>query len=264
MPIKIKSYLARKAIKINNSEIEGIEFKTAETIDELDQAYKILGEAYKKQGYSNSQKRVLTYNTVENSATFIAKRNNEVIGTMSILPDNETFKLPLDSDYKKNIDKLRNKGHSIAEVSGLAIRKSERNSNQKIVMELNKIMLKYALSLKINNLIIGVNPKHEHIYRGVLSFKSLGKTHKNYQFVKGAPVVPLKLDIDKIRKYKNTYVGKKKALIDFFFKESTKYNFEKNKPILWNKKVWNHFIDDIIVNTPKSKRKQLLLFFNSL
>ncbi|MFH1521929.1 MAG: hypothetical protein ABIF18_03140, partial [archaeon] len=94
-----------------------------------------------------------------------------------------------------------------------------------------------------------------------------GKRHNNYKFVNNAPVVPLKLNINKIKsKYEKIYNNKadKKNLYKFFFDKNVKYDFIKNTPILWDKKVWSYFIDDMIKNTSKSKRKQLLLLFNNL
>ncbi len=266
-PVFVKSIIARNIIKIQPYPRDEIEFKAAETIDELRQAYEILGKTYIEEKYSNTKRRVLIYNTFKNSATFIAKKNNIVIGTMSVFPDNKTFGLPLDSDYKNNIDKLRNKGHRIAEVGGFAIERNKRGTNQRIAMEFNRILIRYLLFLKIDSIIIGINPKHEHIYRGIFFFKSLGKKHNNYKFVNNVPVIPLQLNIKKIKnKYKKTYNKKKdkKNIYKFFFDKNVKYDFTKNKPISWDKKVWDYFIDDILKNTPNSMKKQILFLFNSL
>ena len=103
-PVFIKSIIARNAITLDLNPNEEIEFKIAETVDELCQAYKILGEAYIEEGYSNTKRRVLVYNAMKDSATFVAKKDDRVIGTMSVFLDNNHFGLPLASNYKKNID----------------------------------------------------------------------------------------------------------------------------------------------------------------
>jgi hypothetical protein len=94
-----------------------VEYKIASTKDEFKQAFQLLHDKYVSKGYMNPCKSGMRYtihNALPKTCTIIAKHANKVIGCISIIPDSE-FGLPMDEEYKKELDSMRNQQANIVE-----------------------------------------------------------------------------------------------------------------------------------------------------
>ena len=102
--------------------------------------------------------------------------------------------------YKKELDHLRSQGRMIGEVGCLATHPEFRDGSQNILMHGNKIMLKYAMEyLKLDDLVITVNPKHALVYKEVLLFEEIGEGEiKAHPKVNGNPAVALRLNLHEV------------------------------------------------------------------
>jgi hypothetical protein len=163
--------------------------------------------------------RVTEYHRLPDTATFIGKIGDDVVVTMSLIPDSN-LGLPMDSEYRSELDTLRIQHRYIAEVGSLASAPSFRNTDQNVPMHGNKIMHTYASQyLKADDLVITINPKHRYFYEHILLFQQIGE-EKQYEFVKGAPAIPMRLDLTTAkRRYAEIYDGRTcdKDLHNFFF-----------------------------------------------
>lgn len=240
--------LIRKKIKVPDKD-QGVIFKIATEKWELEQAYNLLHDVYVNMGYCDEhQNRIkLTHQImVPKTVTFVGIKHDKVIITLTLYVDS-VFGLPMDELYKNKLDILRKKNRSIAEVGSLVSHPDYRNSSKSLPFHINKIMYLYASNyLKIDDLVITVNPKHELIYKHILLFEKIGK-RKKYNMVKGNVAVPLKLDLVKLpknydRAYKN--FPKEKNLAVFFLKTKTECLILPDKMIpisIWNRDLFEYF-----------------------
>jgi hypothetical protein len=97
--------------------------------------------------------------------------------------------------FKKEINKLREKGKILAEIGCLATDKNFRMKDQKIPMLGNIFAFRYIIDvLKADTMVIAIHPKHIKFYRDSLLFEQLCYKEE-YSIVKNHPVVVLYRDI---------------------------------------------------------------------
>ncbi len=134
LPDPIKGPILRKRVWIDESKLDRTTFKIADTVEELESAYRLVHDVYVKEGYMDphpSKMRITKYNLLSKSTTFVGKHDGRVVLTMSLIPDSE-HGLPMDSLFKSELDQMRNRGRYIAEVGNLASDPNFRNRNQNV------------------------------------------------------------------------------------------------------------------------------------
>ncbi len=202
LPGFVKGALVRDKVNINNTLSDKFEFKIATTREEREQAYQLTYKAYRKQGFIASHPSGMHFRLQHAhplAATFIGKLDGEVVITMSLFPDSELC-LPMDSLYKKELDKLRRRGRFIAEVGTLASSPKVRVGLQQLPMMMNNIMHRYASQhLGVDDLVLAVNPNHELVYRHLILCGRIGR-NKPYDKVNGHIAVPLRLNVRRCEK----------------------------------------------------------------
>lgn len=169
-----------------------LQIRLARTPAELKQAYHILYQSYVEKGYQNElrrQYRIIKHFLSPSTSTVVALWNNEVVGTLTIIQDNE-LGVPLEKNF--DVSLLRNKGRIFCEISSLAIAKPFRHRHQ-IVFFLFHFYYTYARDyLGLDAAVMTVNPKQLEWYQALFFFKPLEtKTVEEYDFVNGAPAVGL-------------------------------------------------------------------------
>jgi len=254
MPVSIAGPLFRKRVLLNDDSTKDIEFKIADTKDELEQAYKLVYKVYAKENIIKSTQeslRLKLVNANPHTTVFIAKKENRVIMTMSLYPDS-ALGLPIDQLYKKEVNKLRNQGRYIAEVGAFASAIAYRKNNQTLPFLMNKIMHTYAAEyLKIDDLLIAVNKKHVWVYKNLLLFKQIGK-EKYYadKDICQYPLIPLRLALetsrDRYRKAYKNYPSHNNLFHFFFHKNNTNISLpnERRPYYIWSKELLSYFFEE--------------------
>jgi len=183
--------------------VEGLDIKLAENIEEMEAAFRLIHDKYVSYGYMEpleSGCRISKYNILPSSYTFIAFRDREIAGTLTVVTDRENG-VPMDELYSRELDDLRIQGRRIGELSGLACAGENRREGYSIVAD----MFKYAYILSrdilgLTDFCITVNPRHRKYYERMLLFSCFGEI-KPCGRVGGAPAVPLRLDLTTIEAY---------------------------------------------------------------
>lgn len=178
-------------------QIELPSFKIAEDLDELKQAFTLVYRVYLKSGYAeeNASGMLYTvYHLIPETRVFIAKSFRKVISTLTQIFDHRLFGLPLDNIYRREVDKLRNEGRKVAELSSLATHETVRWRN--LFMYLCRMMYWYSSYNGVQDLCITVNPKHVFFYKNIFLFEVFGP-EKLHPRVK-APAVLMRLNLDDI------------------------------------------------------------------
>ncbi|MEP0915328.1 hypothetical protein NC981_00730 [Leptolyngbya sp. DQ-M1] len=192
-----KASALREKIKIDESKLGNLIFKIAETKSELEQAFKLVYNAYIQIEYMNphpSGMRLHPLHVLQNSTIFIGVHNDKVVTTMALSPDSE-LGLPMDCIYQEELATIRHQKRRFAEIGALASDPNFRYRDFTIPLHLNKIMYLYAKQyLQLDDLVIGVVPKHQSFYTAILPFQQIGAI-KAYQGINQNPVILLRLNL---------------------------------------------------------------------
>ncbi len=196
----------RRTLRLRRSSLldlhlQGIDrpsIKIAETLDEYQQAFRLVHDAYANLKYIKPSKDFPYYYTpfsiLPNTCIFIFKSGSSVIATLTQIHDTPEHGLPMDKIYKHEIDSLRNKGRTVVELSAFVTAKRYRMRN--IMISLCKTMFEYSKANNISDICIMVNPKHVSFYTRIFLFMPFGP-ERYYESV-GAPAVALRVNMDNI------------------------------------------------------------------
>ncbi|OPX30415.1 MAG: hypothetical protein B1H08_01800 [Candidatus Omnitrophica bacterium 4484_171] len=206
-----------------------IDYRVAQTREELEKAYHLVYKEYLKRGYTNetsSKIRVSIYNIIPQTTTFIAIVENEVIATATLIEDSP-LGLPMDKIYRNELAQFRNNNKKLCEISMLAsdtdLFKAGTSimSNSKkmfFIFYLFKLIFDYADNfLALDFICITIHPKHKLVY-DFLSFKDLGNL-KVYSQVNGAPAIAMYCDLRSAKGKQEKQ--KREDLYKMFYRERT-------------------------------------------
>ena len=177
----------RRKIKISKPEMP-FEVKIANTQEELEKAYSLLHDCYvgmKLMAPDASGLRCNFYSFLPYTSTIVAKTEDMVIGTLSLIKDSNAG-LPSDKDFKNENDKLRSQGHRLVEVSSLAIDKQFRNQGHFVSLYLMKYLQHYSTHyMGCTTVTCVIHPRARDFYSCFWGFQASQKIIK-YKFVNDA------------------------------------------------------------------------------
>lgn len=197
IPRSYRARLIRRSLRLPYSLDKDLVFKIAENRNELEQAFRLLHDAYVDAGFMKphpSGLRVTLYHALPSTTTLIAKYKGQVVGTVSII-SRDVFRLPLESIFQ--IENVLPPVRRVVEISSLAVHKSFRKDKGSLFFALCKYLFHYATDyFHADNFIIAVNPKHVDLYQEVMQFKKIDtQIVESYGFANGAPAVGLYIDL---------------------------------------------------------------------
>lgn len=246
------------SIKKNFSGVGQVEYKVVSSKEELEGAMALVYQEYLAHGYIlpkyyKSKLRITLHNALPGTTTFIARKDGQCIGAVTLIPDTP-FGLPMDEKYKDETDRLRRQGRKICEVGQLAtvdlfgagLFSMFNFKKLDFVFSLFKLAFQYALYIaKFDDICIVVNPKA--VLFKFLLFEEMGGV-KYYGFdrisIKRKPAIARRLDLriveERVKKYPSLgkmFMGEK--LPEEFFtsrfyfkdKESLRYFFVEKSEI---------------------------------
>ena len=179
--------------------------RPAETLEELKAAYRLVYKEFLKRGYCAPNVSEMHYHffcTLPESRTFFLEEKGKLLGTLSLIVDSPCG-LPLEAVFHDELNALRKPERKLAEVGLLAMDESAFGEKrflltnfQKLAstFKLFKIMFDCARFSGVTDLIIGIHPKHEALYR-YLMFETIGPV-RSYPGVCGKPVLQMRLRME--------------------------------------------------------------------
>ena len=249
-----KAHLAekmRERIKIDVEDAAAYMFKIADEKEEYESASRLVHDKYVQKGYmtpTESGLRLSLRNALPETTTFIGKKKDTVVSTLTLFQDSE-MGLPMDAIYKEELDQLRRQGRKIAEVGSLAVHPSISKQDQTVLMHGNKIMHSYSRDyLGVDDLVVAINPRHQLFYESILLFEQIGEL-KAYHYAKKAPAVAYRLNLNTAEKrYKTTYQNKpsEKNFYRFFYVDKSPcilYPEKKQHVCFWNIELLKYFFE---------------------
>jgi hypothetical protein len=194
LPRSLRFAIFRGQLTLPSVEDNPLIFKPAETEYEFRSAFSVLHDCYVEFQYMKADKsglRVTPYHLLHNTVTLIVKKENEVIGTVSIVRDNP-LGLPMDKIF--DLSHFRQSGRRIGEISALAIHKDFRGKKGAVLHLIMRYLWKFTQEyLNLEYFVCAVNPSMNELWESVYLFKPLTISNrvKSYDFAKGAPAIGL-------------------------------------------------------------------------
>lgn len=142
------------------------------TIDqsELEQANVLVDQEYRRSGYLLPTDPSLPHIHDHFPATIVSTAKNaanSVLGTIALIPDTAQ-KMPIDAVFPDEISVLRPKNLKMAEIGRLAVAKLPEippTESKKVLPALFSTALAWSFFLKLDAIVITINPKHDPLYR---------------------------------------------------------------------------------------------------
>ena len=175
-----------------------IRVKLASDRDEFEQAFRLVADRYRARGYDtpgSGEFRFTPHHALPGTVTFVAKDGDRVVATLSLVPDNDTLGLPMESIYGEEIAALRWEGRTLGEVTCLAEEGLNPREFLKVFSVMIRVMFQYHVRRGGDTWVITVNPRHRSYYTKVLGFAPLGPC-RSYSSVGDAPAEAFYLDVD--------------------------------------------------------------------
>lgn len=166
------------------------------TVDqyELKRANALVTQQYQSSGYLLPTDQPLPdiRNYFPESLVFTIKgTENQLCGTIALIPDT-LHKMPLDAMFSDEIRALREKGLKLAEVGRLAVTELPGippKESKRVLPALFSVALSWGFLLKLDALVITINPKHDSLYQH-FGFRPLASDQKkSHPTLKNAPAL---------------------------------------------------------------------------
>ena len=202
-PVTSRRVARRKLALLKQAGLFGRDTKGATvyracTAKDLRQAYRLVHDVFLGTGYMRPEPsgiRLRMYETLSETATFIAKKNGQVVGVLSVVGDTPDLGLPSDAAFKPELDALRATGGRICELTNQAVAEGYRKSA--VPTELMRCAVAHGMKAGYRESVATVSPGHKGFYE-MVGFRSLG-TLRSYSTKLHDPVVALTMDLDQYR-----------------------------------------------------------------
>ncbi len=180
------------------SDTKGATIRRAYSADDLSQAYRLVHDVFLGTGYMRPEPcgiRLRMFETAPETATFIAEKDKQVVGVLSVVMDSSELGLPSDSAFKSELTSLRGTGMRICELTNQAVAEEFRQSA--VPTELMRCAVAHSIQAGYHESVATVSPGHEPFYE-LLGFRRLGG-ERSYSQKLHDPVVALTMDLDRYR-----------------------------------------------------------------
>lgn len=211
-----------------------IEISIARSQDELEEAFRMVYDAYVRAGLEQPNAagvRLTPYHLLPTTDVIIAKHEGLAIATASVILDSE-LGLPADSIYTTQLQTLRDQGLRLAEVGCLADRRESPVRFIQMFRRLTRLIAQAAADRGCDGLIIATHPKHARFYMRQLGFEQIGEL-RSCPYAQGNPAVALWLEFAQIRL-------RDEAFHQHLFAHPIAP--EQLEPYLWEESTRAHFI----------------------
>jgi len=166
--------------------------KVSENQSEREAAFRLLHQVYYRSGLTGNDTcgmRVLKHHLSEQTDVMVAKRNGEVVFTMSLIRDAE-HGMPLESLFAAEVKTMRATGMQLAEVSSLASDNSLESKSEQfgLLVKMISLTLQAARRRGVDRLLLAVHPRHARVYQRLFGCVICSEV-REYAAVKGNPAV---------------------------------------------------------------------------
>jgi len=222
LPKWFRYRVIRGKICVHESYPNDFKIKLATTKEELTGAYQLVYESYLSKGLEVPKVapfRVTKYNLLPTTFIIVAKKGEDVIGTITLTLRGR-LGLPMEDIISIDDDIINNK--IVGEINAFSIDYTWRGDHGLFLL-LGKYLLELSLNvLKVDHWFIVTHPAAKDIYQALFLFRPYRKKVFQYDFVEGTRAFIQHLDLAVFRKVmKQNYQGKerKRNLYRFYFEK---------------------------------------------
>ncbi|MAE58553.1 MAG: hypothetical protein CME69_06705 [Halobacteriovorax sp.] len=207
LPEKLQGLILRKLIKVDlpKNKYKKVIYKVAETLDEKEQAYRLVRNSYLKTNIevlNNSDINLNKYFLLPSTTTFIAVYEGEVIGTVSQVLD-VGLGLPID-DFT-DIKDIRDSNARVCELTSLAIHERWRGGHR-IFFPLVFFAVYYCYkNIGIDSIVSVTDLKGGIIMRQLFGFEKLSTDATYFHKAKSKKSTAQILNLHKLKNYFKTH-----------------------------------------------------------
>jgi hypothetical protein len=184
-----------------------IVYRLAQSRLDFEGAFRILQQRYAESGLTpnvGARLRVMPYHLWPSTQVFVALDQNRVIGSVSLVRDERSHGLPMESTYQEAIDGLRAEGLLVGEVCCLCVGSEKSHSSGELFAGLTRIMMFHARHMGLDALVAVVHPRHGKFYRHAMGFSEIGGLSA-YRQVGGQPGVPILGQVNDDSRYRDRW-----------------------------------------------------------
>ena len=178
-----------------------IDVKIASTQSEWEQAFQLAASSYQARGYETpgaNRLRFTPYHALPDTLTLVAKHEDRVVATFSVVMDNTLLGLPMEDVYPDEIAALRHQGRRLAETTTLADAGLSIREFIQVFLSLIKLAMQHHRSHGGDTPVIVVNPRHRQFYTKMLGFVPMGCL-RTYAAVQDHPAEAFWVDYDLLK-----------------------------------------------------------------
>ena len=173
-------------------------YKIATERNEFEAAFRLVYEGYLHRGLTlpNVRRmRITPFQLSPSAQVLVALRNKSVVSTLTLVEDGENG-MPMESLFRNEVRTFRRLGLQMAEVTSLTHGLPKERLNWEIAEKLMSLMAQYAVTRKVDRLLIAVCPQHSAFYRRI-AFRPFGEV-RSYSDVCGKPALPMQVDLNRL------------------------------------------------------------------
>jgi len=222
----------------------GTKITRACSLEELRQAYRLVYGSFLEAGYIRPNSygiRVRPFEATTESATFVAKADEEVVAALSLIVDSVDLGLPLDVSFRPELDEMRARGLRLSETSNQAVAPILRNTA--VTTNLMRCCLAQAMFEDRDLVVIAISPSHMSFYE-LLGFRRRTDV-RNYSDEVHDPVVMMSLDVAPFRRRRTGTTPTQAFIRDFL---SFRNPFHR-RIAEWNQSAADAFRDADLLRT---------------
>lgn len=177
----------------------GAVIERACSLEDLRTAYRLVHDVYTGTGFilpEPSGIRLRIFETSADTATFVAKVDDRVVGVLSVVSDSCDLGLPSDSAFKPELDALRARGLRLCELTNQAVAPEYRKSA--VATELMRCAVAHGVKAGFHQCVAAVSPSHDGFYE-LMGFRCVGSL-RSYSDKLYDPVVAMAMDLSGFRR----------------------------------------------------------------
>jgi hypothetical protein len=166
--------------------------RVSETKSEREAAFRLVHSAYREAGLTEDnsmQMRVMKHHLLDTTDVLVAKRNDNVCFTVSLVRDG-LHGLPAESLFKSEIQSMRDAGINLAEVSCVASDCADDSKKLRFetLVKMISLTIHVARRRGTDRLLLAVHPRHAKLYQRMFGCIPCTPV-KEYELVRGNPAV---------------------------------------------------------------------------
>lgn len=225
---------------------KSVTIQRAFTVEDLYTAYKLVYDCFVEKGYifpNPSCLRMRPFEALPETATFVAKADNDIVGVTSVIVDSPGLGLPSEKPYPHEVESLRRSARKLCEITNLAIAPDYRRTN--ILTELIRCYIAHFMAIDCDYAIASVNPGHRPFYE-LLGFDKIGdRTSYSQDF--NDPVILVRLSLDALKeRFEQVQDGVEDdwAVLKYYYMDSSPYHSQMDG---WIDNTRNSFADPVFL-----------------